>query len=61
MTSICRSFTCQVSPACRRADLLYSPTINALEHDWIAVQQQVECDDPHGLTELPDSQKEQRD
>src|SRR5688500_12474028 len=62
MISICRSsFTCQVSLECRRANLLYSPAIDALEHDRIAIQQYVECDNPHGITELPDSQKGQRD
>ena len=62
MTSICRSsFTCQIFLACRRANLLYSPAISALEHDRIAIQQHVVRDNPHGLGELPDSQKEQRD
>jgi len=41
--------------------LLYSPTINALEHDRIAIEQQVERENPHGLREPPDSQTEQRD
>jgi hypothetical protein len=41
--------------------LLYSPTISALEHDRIAIEQQVERENPHGLKEPPDSQTEQRD
>jgi hypothetical protein len=45
----------------RRANLLYSPTINALEHDGIAVEEQVERENPHGLRERPDSQPEQCD
>jgi hypothetical protein len=27
------------SPGGRRANLLHSPTIHALEHDWIAIEQ----------------------
>ena len=49
------------SPGGRRANLLYSPTINALEHDRIAIEQHVERENPHGLREQPDSQIEQRD
>src|SRR5687767_2699334 len=61
MPSMCRSsFTCQVVE-CRRANMLYSPAINALEHDRIAIQQHVECDNPRRLRKLPESQKEQRD
>ena len=40
---------------------MHSPTINALEHDRIAIEQQVERENPHALREQPDSQIEQRD
>jgi len=62
MISIRRSsFICQFSLACRRANFLYSPAIHALEHHRIAIQQHVERDNPHGLRDLPNSQKKQRD
>jgi hypothetical protein len=41
--------------------LLHSPTVGSLKHDRIAIEQQVENEDPSGLREPPDSQAEQRD
>jgi hypothetical protein len=63
LTSIYRGIDhLSVSPHCssNSANLMYSPTIGALEHDRIAIERHVENENPNGRGNPAESQAEER-